>query len=173
MTTFFVALLLFGLGFVVHIAIWRVHRPRATGQMLIAVMTASICGGALALWALTHLVSSIRSATPADLGDWAQAVITALALAAAYVMTYPAIEVESPTLVMIEIIAAAGPRGVTSDELYRRLGDDVLVLPRIEDLLLEGLAKDTGPRIALTPKGLRLAQVFSVWRRLLGAGIGG
>lgn len=173
MAAFFVGFLLFALGFCFHLVIWRIRRPRATAQALIALMVVTVLGGALCLGILSHMLAPVAALTPNGLGEWSRTIVVALAVAAAYVMTYPGIEVESPTLAMIDVIARNGSRGVTKEELYRQFGDDVVVTPRLEDLLLEGLAHETSGRVALTGKGLRLAQVFGAWRRLLGLGIGG
>jgi hypothetical protein len=170
---FFLAIFLFILGFAVHLVIWRVKQPQATGQTLITTLVASIVGGAIVLWAGARIAPGLQAWLPASLSEWLQAIVAGLTMAALYVMTYPALEVESPTLLMIDILARAEPVGLTKDELYRRLSDDVLVIPRIEDLLREDLATETGGRCRLTKRGRRLEQVFSVWRRILGAGIGG
>ena len=99
--------------------------------------------------------------------------LLALALAAAYVMTYPAIEVESPTLVMIEAITRRGAEGLPRELLFEQLNDAVLVAPRIRDLVAEGWAEEHDGRLQLTAPGRRLVRMFILWRRLLGAEQGG
>ena len=173
MAAFFLPFVLFFVGFAVHLAIWHIHRPRATGQTLIVVMIACILGCASIFLAIRAVAPEIAPLLPATASGWMEAVIAALGFAAAYVISYPAIEVPSPTLVMIDLIAAAEPTGLTKAELYGRLNDEFLVIPRIEDLLREGLANESGGRICLTRKGLQLEQIFAAWRRFLGAGIGG
>lgn len=173
MTIFFLPFILFAVGFAAHIAIWRLKRPRATGQTLIVTMVASILGGAALLKAVSEFMPGLAPLLPDTLAAWTQTIIAALSFAAAYVMTYPAMEAESPTLVMIDLITKAEPKGLTREELLCRLDDEFLVIPRVDDLVREGLATEADQRIRLTGKGLQLEQMFTAWRRLLSAGIGG
>jgi hypothetical protein len=173
MAAFFLSIALFLLAWIVHVAIWHVKRPRATGQALILIMIASILAAVAILRIAAVVAPGIGFLLPPTIAEWAQAILAALGFAAAYVLSYPAIEVPSPTLVIITLIAGAEPQGLRPVELYQRLDDAFLVTPRIEDLLHEGLARETEGQIFLTPKGIRLARLFSAWRRLLGAGLGG
>jgi hypothetical protein len=173
MANFLVAVGLFLFAFVTHTAVWRAKRPRATGQALILLLVSCILGGGVALGIGSVVSPALRMWLPPTLGDWAQAIVAALAVACAYVLNYPAVEVESPTLVMIELFARAGDAGLSREELYASLSDDLLITPRIDDLLHEGLAIEIDGKCRLTPKGRRLKSVFSCWRRLLGVGIGG
>jgi hypothetical protein len=99
--------------------------------------------------------------------------ILPLALAAAYVMTYPAIEVDSPTLVIVDLIAERGGAGIEAADLHQRLDDAYLLAPRLKDLVDEGLITVEGGRYRPLAKGVSLARLFAAWRRVLGAGMGG
>ena len=164
---------LFALSFLVHWIVWQIRRPKATGQALILLLTGTVIGGALVLWLGAHAAPGLSQFLPGDVGVWAQTVAFGLAIAAAYVLTYPAIEVESPIMVIIDLIEHAGPGGLERDELYRRLDDDFLVTPRIDDLMSEGLAVDGADGCRLTDKGRSLGRIFIVWRNILGAELGG
>jgi hypothetical protein len=132
-----------------------------------------IFGGLLLILLLGWAQPQVADFLPEGALNIAHAVLLALALAAAYVMTYPAIEVESPTLVIIQAISRRGPEGLARAELFEQLNGSVLVAPRIEDLLGERLAVRDGDRIRSTDRGRLLARVFIVWRALLGAPKGG
>lgn len=164
---------LFVLAFLVHWIVWQIRRPQATGQVLIVLLSGTVVGGAAALWLGGHAESSLARFLPGDVGAWVQTVAFGLAISAAYVLTYPAIEVESPIMVIIDLIERAGPGGLERDELYRRLDDGFLVTPRIDDLVSEGLAVDDAGGCRLTEKGRSLGRIFIVWRKVLGAEIGG
>lgn len=164
---------LFVLAFLVHWIVWQIRRPQATGQILILLLTGTVVGGAAALWLGGHAEPGLARFLPDDAGAWAQTIAFGLAISAAYVLTYPAIEVESPIMVIIDLIERAGPGGLERDELYRRLDDDFLVTPRIDDLVSEGLAIDSDTGCRLTEKGRSLGRTFIVWRKILGADVGG
>ena len=173
MSAFFLAASLFIFAFAVHVAIWRLRPPRATGHALILVLVFCILGGAAALALGDEFFPSWRAWLPPTLSDWLQAVVAALAVACLYVMNYPAVEVDSPSLAMADLFARAGANGLSREELYRTLDDDFLVVPRLNDLVREGLVVEARGKYRLTGRGLRLTHVFSLWRRILGAEIGG
>ena len=167
------ALTLFVLAFLVHLLRWRLARPRATARALVATFLGAILGGLALILAAAWFLPDLAARLPADAFGILEALLLALALAAGYVMTYPAIEVESPTLVMIRAIARRGPAGLDRAELFERLNDEVLVAPRVRDLLGEGLAEERSGRLYLSDGGRRLVNLFVLWRRLLGAREGG
>jgi len=156
-----------------HVLRWRIARPAASGQALIRLMVATILIAAATTWFAGRVVPGAASLVPVDAGEAVRALTLALALASSWVMTYPAIEVESPTLVIVRAIAGRGPDGLEEAELRRVLDEDVMVRPRIRDLLDEGLAVRHGDRLVLTAKGVALARLFATWRNLLRLGMGG
>jgi hypothetical protein len=164
---------LFMAAFLIHVAWWRLGRPRRSGQTLIVLMVAVISITWLVAFASALFWPAAACLLPGNLIAFVHALVVALAIAAAYVMTYPAIEVESPILVLIDTIAKGGRAGVEIKELRHRLDNDALVAPRIQDLLDEGLLVFDDGRYRPTAKGVALARMFAVWRRLIGAGEGG
>jgi hypothetical protein len=164
---------LFMAAFVIHVAWWRLGRPRRSGQTLIVLMVAVIGITWLVVFASALFWPAAAHLLPGNLIAFVHALVVALAIAAAYVMTYPAIEVESPILVLIDTIAKGGRAGVEFKELRHRLDNDALVAPRIQDLLDEGLLVLDDGRYRPTAKGVALARMFAGWRRIIGAGEGG
>ena len=166
-------LVLFAGAFLLHLIRWRVALPTATMRALVVTFVFGTLGG-LALVLLTAgIVPGLAPLLPSDPFGVLQALLLALALTAGYVMTYPAIEVESPTLVMIQAIARRGEEGLARTTLFAQLTDEVLVAPRVRDLLSDGLAVERGGRLYLSESGRRLVELFFVWRRVLGAREGG
>jgi hypothetical protein len=110
---------------------------------------------------------------PAAWTAFAQIALFVVAFMLAYVISYSAIEASSPTLVMIRALESAGPAGLDAAAYHARLSDAVLVLPRLADLVRDGLLVREGDRYRITPKGRRFVGLFLAYRRLLGAGKGG
>jgi hypothetical protein len=160
-------------GFIVHLALSKLTRTRASGRTLILLFVCTVCGGAVLLAIAQWLGLAIGGWCPATPGAWVQGTVLGLVLSAAYVMTYPAVDVASPTLTMVDAVTRTGAAGMARDEMYLRLDDKILVLPRVADLVREGLARESDARILLTPRGARLATVFRLWQQVLGAGKGG
>ena len=91
----------------------------------------------------------------------------------AYIISYSAIEADSPTLLITLMIAQAGSGGLLKDDLKRSLGDDCLLIPRLKDLVRDGLAIFKDNRYALSLKGSMFIKVFIFYRTILGAQKGG
>ena len=167
------ALLLFAGAFLLHLLRWRIAPPSATAQALVLTFVLGILGGLALVMSLAWSLPGLAAWLPSDPFGVLQAAVLALALAAGYVMTYPAIEVESPTLVMIQAIARSGGEGLARATLFDQLNDEVLVAPRVRDLVSEGLAVEREGRLHLSERGRRLVRLFLFWRRVLGAREGG
>ena len=166
-------LLLVLAGFLLHWIRWRLAPPADSARVLVMSWLAGIFGGLLLILLLGWVESRVANLLPEGPLGIAHAVLLSLALAAAYVMTYPAIAVESPTLVIIQAISRRGAEGLPRKALFEQLNDSVLVAPRIRDLLDERLAVRDDGRIRPTSRGRLLARVFIGWRALLGAPKGG
>jgi len=91
----------------------------------------------------------------------------------AYIITYSALEVDSPSLLIVKFIADAGPAGLDQDVLSAKLSDELLILPRINDLILDKMAIWKGPKLQLTPKGKWFAKAMIAYRAILKAPPGG
>jgi len=166
-------LLLFLFAFALHWAWWRWRRPQATATSLIVLLVITVVATSGALMTIANTIPGAAPFFPAEIGEWCQTIVLALAISASYVMTYPAVEVDSPTLVMIRLIANGGAEGIETSSLYQSLSDDFLVMARVKDLCNEGMVFQEGNRFVLTGRGKRLALVFFAWRKLLGLGWGG
>ncbi len=152
----------FVVAFLVHVIWWRSFFVKNTGVVLIAVLSVSI-----GVVIFGYLAASLWLALPRNPIALLQATTLAFALAVAYVMTYPAVEVPSPTLVIIDIIARAGSPGIERSALNRTLDDDFLVMARVDDMVNERYVRFANGRYELTPKGRSMARFFVKWRSFL------
>ena len=173
MPTVGLALVLFAGAFLVHLVRWRIALPSATARALLVTFVFGILGGLVFVVLMARILPGLATLLPPEPFGTLQALLLSLAFAAGYVMTYPAIEVESPTLVMIQAIARRGDEGLARATLFAQLNDEVLVAPRVRDLLSEGLAVEREGRLHLSERGSRLVKLFFLWRRVLGASAGG
>jgi hypothetical protein len=153
------------LALAVHVVIWRLRPPRYHTRTLLAIFF-----GSLALVVGLLITDAPRNtglplaASPAD---YVSLFLFVTAWALAYVITYSAIEASSPTLVIISTIAAAGPEGLDEKDLYGMVSDAVLVEPRIDDMVRDGLVRLEDGRYCMTSKGRRFVGLFIGYRWLL------
>jgi hypothetical protein len=142
--------------FLLHCLIWRLRRPeREIGWLaLIFILLPACC------WAVAKVLLCFN---PPGL---LFAYLEHCALSAAYIMSYPAIEADSPSLKIIRVVAAA-PAGMNSAEIKKLFGGDMAHGFK-ERLKKEAFITGNGQTEALTAKGRVWVGIFSAYRSLLG-----
>src|SRR3990170_3300105 len=156
--------LLFLLCIFIHAALWRVRFPanRTAALFIIFILLPFIAG------ALYALLASRGILWPPGLekGEWLAAGLLQLAFASAYILTYPAFEALSPSLVIV--ILAFDRGGIAVKDLSGFFSDKALIKPRIKDLLDSKLASERDGALSITAKGRLLAGFFAFMRSFLG-----
>ena len=171
MTVLLWSMILITLAFMLHVVLWRIRLPkRQTRTMLLLFFTVMIIGNIVLL---SSSITILNVSAPSSLLECLHISLFFTSLTLAYMITYSAMEADSPSLVIITSIARAGSSGIAKEDFDEALNDDVLVKPRINDLLRDEMAYLDGDRYRLTPKGIRFARIFIVFRGLLKAPKGG
>lgn len=164
----------FLVSFLIHLAVWRIKLPKRQTKTLLLIMF-SVLGAALLLLLAYggELALSCGCAIPVTAGDYLHLALLNISLILSYMITYSALEADSPSLVIAMTVAAAGPAGIAESEFNTFVNDDRLVKPRISDLVLDKMAYIDNGRYRLTSKGLLFARLFIFYRALPGRGKGG
>lgn len=173
MKTLFWGALIFSLFFLVHLALWRIRLPRRQVKTILIVLFGGLAASLTALAVAPDGWRLLGVPAPSGAPELLQVALLVTALILSYMITYTAIEADSPSLVMISKIQAGGPKGVAKEEFDHFLNDELLIAPRIDDLLTDRMAEFTGGRYRLTGKGRLFALVFIRYRSILGLGMGG
>lgn len=173
MTVLIIGLALFFSAFSFHLLIWRIRIPNRQTKTLLFIFF-----GILALWLISSLLSPVIFSqlglpVPANPYEYFHIALFFISLTLAYMITYSAIEVDSPSLVMVKIIADAGPEGLLKSKFEELMTEDILVKPRIRDLLRDKMVKLDGEVFSITPKGTNFVRIFIFYRKLLKAPLGG
>lgn len=148
---------IFGVSFIFHLGVWKVRLPKRQTRALLIIFF-----GALAAFFVFF-----RGYASLSLQGCLSVGLFVVSLTLAYIITYSAMEVDSPSLVMVNAIAGAGPEGLPKGRFDEMMTDDVLVIPRIKDLLRDGHVYLEGGRYRLTPKGESFIRIFIFYRKLL------
>jgi len=154
-------------AFLVHLAVWRLRVPRRQARAVVLVFLAmylATVGAAL----VCTLAAGPRGWLPSTPFEYLHVTLFYAVMTAGYVITYSAVEVDSPTLVMAVMLMDAGAAGLSKRELLETLTDEVLVVRRIEDLVTDRMASLEDGRYRLTRKGALLARLFDRTRGVLG-----
>ena len=145
---------------------WRWQPPRRHTKSLVLLFVA------IGL-AFTPLAVSFCSDGKLAIGQVAQALFLYAALFAAYLITYSAIEVDSPSLLIVQRVAEAGPQGLATAALRSELDDNELLIPRVEDLIRDKMLETSGDTYQQTEKGKKFIRIFIFYRGLLRRELGG
>jgi hypothetical protein len=158
-------------GLLLHMLIWRISRPANTTRALALVFLLPIV--AFFFLAVILLIGSSPEEWQTTIVDAGLAVALILGLSAAYIASYPAIENESPTLKIANLLHLHKKTGLSKEKLQALFSDEDLVRPSIKKLVNEGLIIDNGNSFTLTVRGKHLAISFTRFRKILRAEKGG
>lgn len=152
--------------FVTQAVVWRLRRPgHYTGLTVLALLVLAASLGTCAWVQASAAGPSL--VLPHGWVEYWSFVMLYLTLAVAYMITYSAVQADSPSMSILLMIREAEPHGLTQADLVRRLDDDALIVPRLQDLVIGKLAVRTGDRYVITDSGSRLARIYIGYRRLL------
>jgi hypothetical protein len=84
-----------------------------------------------------------------------------------YIGGYTLLEADSPSLLIIDRIHKAGSEGLEKNSLYTSLDDNILVTPRVNDLLRDKMSVLVNGRYKITRKGAFMVQVLLFHRKLM------
>jgi hypothetical protein len=160
-------LILLTVAFFLHLLIWKIYLPKKQTKALLLIFFGTLASG------LGFIVYNPGVITFESPWQYLHVALFFIAFTLSYIITYSAFEADSPSLVIVNLIHAAGENGMPDDELKKYLTDDILVHPRILDLYRDQLIFDEKGKILLTPKGKRFVKVFIFHRWLLNAKKGG
>ena len=172
MNVLFYGLLLAVLAFVIHLIIWRTCLPKSHTGALLKIFSLVLILGTAVLFKFPDVIKwNILSEK--NLFEIAQFLLLFVSIAVAYIVSYPAIEVDSPTLIVIKAVSDAGSQGLDKSKLEEMMNNELLIMPRIKDMLSDGMVYSESGKYKLTPKGAVMARLFLWYRNLVGLAKGG
>jgi hypothetical protein len=158
-------------AFAFHVALWQIYLPKRQTRAVLLIFLAALAMVLAVLWFVPHQQASW--VWPASLPEYLHISLFVVVFALAYTITYSAIEVDSPSLVMAIKIAEAGQKGMSQEEFHAYFSDKILVDPRLADMVRDGLAEKIGREYRITSKGRAFVATITFFRAILGAGKGG
>lgn len=160
-----IGLALIALAFLVHLIVWKIRIPGRQTKVLLLIFFGSLIVGLLVIGMLSSWIVCWL--------DYLHISLFVTSITLAYMITYSAIEADSPSLVMIMAINRAGSDGLDKEAFEDLMTDECLIMPRIRDLILDQMVYLKDDRYCLTSKGVLFARIFILYRRLLKAQKGG
>ncbi len=173
MSVLLYGILLFFLAFISHFFIWEIHLPKNHTGVLLGIYSGVLVIGIFLLRLYGRGIVIFGIHTLSGTAEYVHLCLLYASLTFAYITTYSGIEVDSPSLVIVMDISLAGSDGLPKEKLEQTMNDDLLVKPRVKDLVSGGMAYVEKDKYRLTAKGLFLISIFNFYRRLLHLGKGG
>lgn len=154
------------LSFAIQFIVWKLYLPKRQTRALLLIFFGVLVSGCAALWVKPGV--SIWGVTAPE--NWS--VFSGIALyftsfTLAYMITYSALEADSPSLVMVLKVADAGEAGLPKSNFHEHMNDALLVDPRLRDMVTDKMVVPDGDQYRLTTKGRNMAQLFIGYRNLL------
>lgn len=165
MRVLFWGIILFFLAFFLHLIIWKIRLPKRQIKMLLLIFFGVLILGFVTLWNIPLKVLGLS--VPSTIAEYLHIALFFTSLTLAYIVTYTALDVDSPSLVMVMNIANAGSEGLGKTAFEQTLTDDILVKPRLRDLVTSEVTYMDGDKYRLMPKGILLARIFVFYRKLM------
>lgn len=156
-----------------QLIVWKIRIPKRQTKVLLGIFFGTLVAGLSALTAVPYLIPGLAVYIPEYFLEYLHISISFVSLTLAYMITYSAVEADSPSLVMIRAVARAGAGGLDKREFEKTMNNELLIIPRVRDLVTDKMAYMEGDKYRLTPKGVMLARVFVFYRNLLNAPKGG
>jgi hypothetical protein len=157
MRLFFTGTGLLALAFLVHVALWHLTVPkRQTRALLLIFVLIPVVAAAASVSGLLPIFVGLS--TPHAL----RLMLFYASCALAYICTYSAVEMPSPTLTIISYIARCGAAGCSEQQIAVRLGTNDFVGERIHAMVASRLAIIDQDNCRLTRSGRFYATLFEL-----------
>lgn len=162
MNILFLGLALFFIALIFHVAVWRMAHPERGIKTLLEIFIIALIMGIIALRVFSMTWPEIFHIC-----------LFFISLALAYTVTYTAVEADSPTLLILNEISRCGQTGLAANKLEQLMSDEVLIKPRINDLISDKMVYLAGEKYRLTSKVAFIIRIFIFYRKLFGLERGG
>jgi len=149
-----------------HVLLWRVTLPRHRELALFSVFLI-LPLIAFSVYLILVSIGGLEGGYVPETLRAGAILLLPYALSSAYILSYPAAEAISPTLVIALYLGKAGT-WVERRELEALFPEESILDPRINDLLESRLAALHGSTLRITSRGRVLVFFFRVFMRFIG-----
>lgn len=156
---------LFGVCWLIHVALWRIRRPQGYLIWLPAIFL-----GLPFLTTVTLLLGGVISAEWRACPEiWLPAAALHLLISACYTCGYAGLTEYSPSAEVLKVVQQHMPEGVGVDDLrVTAFTEHSLTGKRLEHLVLSGMVTIRDNRVWLTGAGRRSVALCKCYRKLTG-----
>lgn len=148
-----------GVAFLVQLIVWRLYLPR---RQIFAILVVFLCTFALML-TVELWMNLLSRAAPTTIFS---AIALYFSITFVYMIVFSAVESDSPTLMIINQIAAGGRDGCSEEELQNKFSERDWTMERLRLMEVGGFIWIHRHRCTLSRKGWSYAHLFEASAKL-------
>lgn len=162
--------LIFFICLLLHLVIWRWRYPRNRPAALVLIFIVLPPALAFGCWGVGRLglLPGADSILLLPITAWLGIYLLHFALSTAYILSYPAVEAVSPSLITLLMLGNSKSSGLPYDDLLRCFDNKGLLQPRIKDLIEAGWVIESDGFLSATFRGIIILLFYMFLFRLLG-----
>ena len=160
-------------AFMVHCIVWKVRIPQRQTRTINIIFYGFLTLTITFLSDMALNIPLLSLHTPLHLSSYLHIVTFVTAITIAYIISYGAIEMESPSLLMVRVIGKAGTAGMSVSELNEIMYNYLSIELLIVELLNDRMIRLDGTVYRLTLKGVIMTRLILLHRKFFGLGKGG
>jgi hypothetical protein len=164
---------IFCLALIIHLLVWKIRVPKGQTKALLRIFFGALFVCLIGAWLASKTAVVLNPFLPQKSSEYLHIFVFFISMALAYIAFYSAVEVDSPSLVIVMNVVKGGREGLDKEGLEQLTDDDLLVKPRIRDLAADKMVNLDSGKYKLTPQGFFLIRLIVFYRKLLNAGKGG
>jgi len=146
--------------FLIHIGIWRIKKPLRQTRVLLFIFFGFLFAEIVFLGIKDHFNGPV-------LIELLHISVIYTSMALGYIVFYSAMEVDSPSLRMVMAIHDEGSQGLERGLLDNLMTEDVLVKPRLMDLIRDEMVVFSDSKYKIAPKGRSLIKILNLYYGLI------
>ena len=158
MAIFLTTLKLFGGAMAAHFVIWKARLPKRQIRTLLIICTAVFLP-----WLVFSLVRHVLPLTVAHIG------LYFWSISLSYIVTYSAIEADSPTLSLMRFIGDSGSTGRSDEEITCFMEERPFLGARLAALIKSGLVREQDDRYVVAGRKSFAFRLILSFRILYGS----
>jgi hypothetical protein len=147
--------------------------PKRQLKALGQIMFASFFVNLFFLWVNRSSFELFEVAAPSTNAEYIHILLTFTSITLFYFLNYVALEADSPSITIVKMIIESKNHGLEASRLTEKLTDEILIKPRVNDLIIDKMAFKKGERYYLTQKGVLLSKLFIHYRNFFNLSKGG
>lgn len=161
------------LAFVVHLLVWKIHLPKRQTRAILIIFFGVQILTVLGMYFVPRYFPLLGLNSYTQFSSYLHVCFFCTTATIAYVISYTAIEIDSPSLLMVRAINNSESNRVSVAEFHNLMKDSLKIEPLITELLNDRMVRLDGQYYRLTPKGAFMTYLIMLHRSLLGLGKGG